>query len=76
MTLEEKLSYWRAQGAPGLITPRSETRPVVAEEGKNRGKIVGTETEHWSDRKDASVTKYEAIPTTRMKEIVDDTRRV
>ena len=56
-TLEEKLRYWRERGAPGRLRRQgtSNTTPVVADDGERRGKVVGTRTEHWSDRVDSNV---------------------
>ena len=54
--LREKLAYWRQRGAPGLLTPRSNTTPVL---GDDTGKPVGTRTEHWDDRVDATAHKFE-----------------
>lgn len=56
--LKEKLRYWRETGrAPGRLRRQgtSNTTEVVADDGERRGRIVGTQTEHWDDRKDANV---------------------
>ncbi len=57
-SLQEKLKYWRESGrAPGRLRKAgtSNTTAVVADDGVNRGKIAGTQTEHWDGRKDAHV---------------------
>lgn len=57
-TLEDKLRYWReSKRAPGRLrrSGTSNVTPVIADDGENRGKLAGTQVEHWDDRKDAHV---------------------
>lgn len=54
--LRDKLAYWRSRGAPGIVRPRSHTTPVLHDD---TGQQVGTRTEHWDDRVDATAKKFE-----------------
>ena len=42
---------FRLKGGPGTV----KTREVVADDGPQRGKPTGTQTEHWSGRVDATI---------------------
>lgn len=65
MSIEENLAYWKSKGAPGLMRHKgtSKITNVIGEEGTLAGQIVGSQTEHWSDRVDAHINKYETYIT-------------
>lgn len=45
---------WQEKGI-GVLSKRGTSRTIVKRDERN-GRVAGTETEHWDDRRDATVT--------------------
>ena len=53
---QERIGVGERQHVFGRRAGTNRVTPVVAEVGPMRGRVTGTQTEHWSGRVDACVT--------------------
>lgn len=70
----EKLAHWRKHGAPGVLrTGFANATHTTVKVNDHTGERVGTETEHWSGRVDATAERMTVTvnPALQPKESAD-----